>query len=312
MVECLRTVRSVLQDIDRSDRMRFCKADYDNAVKLLKKNRNIWSNELFQETMAITLKYFDTSKFTNFPTVLLYEIILWLPSNDLASILCVCSEWARVGTHNDLWKQLYMRKFLMNNPGVLPSPSIPVMVSYHQRLADPQIGDKVEVAWKGKFRLETQDVYQGLAWWVAEVVDKHRGQGKYKIRYPGWESRWDEWVPRNRLRWMVAPNVIEQIEVGDVVELWCCGVNVPGAWLESKVKKIRNNRYCLGKVLASGSLWVERDRLRLVRKADDDGFESRFSLESRRNGRFSMESSVHSFASSISSLVSRPTSCAIM
>tara|TARA_B110000090_G_scaffold192162_1_gene225334 strand:- start:158 stop:352 length:195 start_codon:yes stop_codon:yes gene_type:complete len=50
------------------------------------------------------------------------------------------------------------------------------------------------VAWRGKFRLEAMDVYQGLAWWVAEIVDKHTEQGKYKIRYPGWESRWDEWV----------------------------------------------------------------------------------------------------------------------
>ena len=31
-------------------------------------------------------------------------------------------------------------------------------------------------------------------------------KGKYKIRYPGWESRWDEWVPRSRLRWAVERN----------------------------------------------------------------------------------------------------------
>jgi hypothetical protein len=30
---------------------------------------------------------------------------------------------------------------------------------------------------------------EGLAWWVAEVVDKHTSQGKYKIHYPGWESK---------------------------------------------------------------------------------------------------------------------------
>ena len=32
---------------------------------------------------------------------------------------------------------------------------------YYRRLLDPWIGDKVEVAWKGKFRLEAMDVYQG-------------------------------------------------------------------------------------------------------------------------------------------------------
>ncbi len=36
------------------------------------------------------------------------------------------------------------------------------MNSFQLRLNDPEIGDKIEVAWKGKFRLETQDVYQGI------------------------------------------------------------------------------------------------------------------------------------------------------
>ena len=44
-------------------------------------------------------------------------------------------------------------------------------------LACVTIGNQqVEVAWRGKFRLEASEVYQGLAWWVAEVVDKHTAQ----------------------------------------------------------------------------------------------------------------------------------------
>jgi hypothetical protein len=31
---------------------------------------------------------------------------------------------------------------------------------YYRRLLDPWVGDKVEVAWRGKFRLEAMDVYQ--------------------------------------------------------------------------------------------------------------------------------------------------------
>ena len=60
-------------------------------------------------------------------------------------------------------------------------------------------------------------------------------------------------------------NNLARIRLNDVVELWCCGANVPGAWLESRVKRIRNGRYCVGKVLSTGSLWVERERLRLVK-----------------------------------------------
>lgn len=83
------------------------------------------------------------------------------------------------------------------------------------------MGDLVEVAWKGKFRLESLDIYQGLAWyvnmrtyirvyiqgvgalpcasdqsnnqqpnrWSAVVVDKRQDGSRYKIHYPGWYVR---------------------------------------------------------------------------------------------------------------------------
>jgi len=80
---------------------------------------------------------------------------------------------------------------------------------YYRRLLDPWVGDLVEVAWRGKFRLEAMDVYQGLAWWEAVVVDKEEASdstdgadsgaraagggehdgfrlaARYKIHYPG-------------------------------------------------------------------------------------------------------------------------------
>ncbi len=95
----------------------------------------------------------------------------------------------------------------------------------------------VEVAWKGKFRLESLDIYQGLAWWSAVVVDKRQDGSRYKIHYPGWDPRWDEWVHRDRLRWTVEQDLNLRIVAHDDVEIWCCGSNVPGAWLEAKVRK---------------------------------------------------------------------------
>jgi hypothetical protein len=258
----------LLSEIDKSDRIKFCKADYENSTKLLKKQKQVWSDDLFREVVAITSEFFCESFFQKLPTDLVIEIFLWLPINRFAPITSVCWEWCEIGCSDAIWGCFYRQKFLVNNPGAMPSPSKEEMiVSFHSRLKDPQVGDKVEVAWRGKFRLETQDVYQGLAWWVAEVVDKHISHGRYKIRYPGWESRWDEWVPRQRLRWAVNENTVNSINVNDIVELWCCGANVPGAWLESKVKKVRGGRYCIGRVISSGYLWVERDRLRLVRSA---------------------------------------------
>lgn len=270
VIECLRNVCDILEEIDRNDRLRFCKADYEGAIKILKRQKLLWSQEMCKESAAIMLKYFDTNPFKVLPTVLAQEIFLWLPISDFSNLFSVCSEWNQLGASNEVWYFLYHQKFLLNNPLSMPvGIKNCYMPSFQQRLKDPHIGDKVEVAWRGKFRLETQDVYQGLAWWVAEVVDKNRSQDRYKIHYPGWESRWDEWVTRARLRWMVATNTLVTIQVSDIVELWCCGLNVPGAWLECKVKKVRNGRYCLGRVLSSGYLWVDRDRLRLVRKGTD-------------------------------------------
>ena len=272
-VQCLRRIRILLSEVDKADRIRYCKADYDAATKVLRKHKQVWSGDLFKEVVAITIAYFNANNhFQKLPASVVVEIFQFIPVEEFAPLLTVCGDWYDVGTGNEAWTSFYRRKFLLNNPGSLPDIREEMMMgAFHRRLNDPQVGDKIEVAWRGKFRLETSDVYQGLAWWVAEVVDKHPAQGRYKIRYPGWESRWDEWVPRSRLRWKVSRNTLVSIQVGDVVELWCCGANVPGAWLESKVKRVRGGRYCLGRVLSSGFLWVARDRIRLVRRPYDGG-----------------------------------------
>ena len=69
---------------------------------------------------------------------------------------------------------------------------------------------------------------------------------------------------RDRLRWSVEPDNGVPIGLHDQVEIWCCGNNVPGAWLEATVRKVRGRRYCVGRVLSNGALWVERERLRLA------------------------------------------------
>lgn len=72
------------------------------------------------------------------------------------------------------------------------------------------------------------------------------------MHYPGWEPRWDEWVPRERLRWgnerrAAALKGVSSQE-GDSVEMWCEGVHVPGAWLEAVVHTVKNGRLYLGEV----------------------------------------------------------------
>jgi len=150
---------------------------------------------------------------------------------------------------------------------------------YRRRFESPIVGDAVEVSWHGKFRLESCEVHAGCAWWAAHVVDKLKlhdetgDQWWYKVTFPGWQGRWDEWVPLERLRWPVKrsdPKFERCIRPRDSVEVWCSSKNVPGAWLEAKVIKVRANKYLIGRAqtLAGDPIWVQRDRLRLSPKEE--------------------------------------------
>ncbi len=281
MFECIGHIRhlvEVLSQIAKQDRIRYCKADFINAVNFVRKNcknKFVLNDELIMEVNRVMTMFFDENKINRLPQDLLYLVFSQLGIDEFSVYSSTCKTWNELASRDEVWRGHYHHRFTRSNPAFKPPAMRNFKEMYRTRLVDPELGDKVEVAWRGKFRLEARDVYQGLAWWVAEVVDKHTSQGKYKIHYPGWESRWDEWVPRTRLRWAVEANTICQLNAGDVVELWCCGANVPGAWLESRVKKVRDGRYCVNRVLTTGAttqsrpLWAERSRLRLVRHPHD-------------------------------------------
>lgn len=82
-----------------------------------------------------------------------------------------------------------------------------------------------------------------------------------KIHYPGWESKWDEWVPRDRLRWgnerLARALKGATLAKGDSVEMWCQGLHVPGAWLEAVVHEVDKNRLYLGEVCVRVSVRVD-------------------------------------------------------
>mmetsp|Transcript_40506 Transcript_40506/g.41337 ORF Transcript_40506/g.41337 Transcript_40506/m.41337 type:complete len:271 (-) Transcript_40506:348-1160(-) len=240
------------------------------ATKLLLTRKAMMTTQLFNEVNYLMKTYFDESGFKKLPESIIMEIFLWVPTDEFAQIISVSKEFYHLSTCDIVWKELYLYKFQRHNPNSMPEATVGFKELYHTRLDDPEIGDRVEVSWQGKFRLEALEVYQGRAWWVAEIVDKHTSQGRYKIRYPGWDSRWDEWVAKSRLRWAVDKNWNSRIHPNDIVELWCFGSNVPGAWLEARIKKIRNGKFCVGKVLSTGSLWVDRERLRPVKRVPRD------------------------------------------
>lgn len=189
---------------------------------------------------------------------------------------------------------------MKTNPNSLPTNITCYWASFRDRLSDPQVGDSVEVAWRGKFRLESQDVYQGLAWWVAKVVERNNPI-RYKIHYPGWEPRWDEWVERRRLRWTSDHDITTKLHGGDKIELWCCGFNVPGAWLETTIKKVRNDRYAVMRSPSTGIVWVDRGRIRPRRRKSSNRLSESSELMNRQS----------SLSVSISQCMSN-SSCSIM
>jgi hypothetical protein len=205
------------------------------------------------------------------PEVIFIEVFLLIPVEEFSKLPLVCQQWKEIATGDIIWKMHFQRKFLATNPNSLPHVPANYWSAFRDRLADPQVGDSVEVAWRGKFRLESQDVYQGLAWWVAKVVERNNPI-RYKIHYPGWESRWDEWVERRRLRWTSDQDLHTRLRSSDRVELWCCGFNVPGAWLETTVKKVRHERYAVQRSQGNGIVWVDRERLRPRRRKASNRF----------------------------------------
>ena len=91
----------------------------------------------------------------------------------------VCSDWLSLSAEDALWRDHYLNRFSGGGRTGRRRANHHVMDcqgttsrARKSRLEDPHVGDDVEVAWRGKFRLESSGDRRGTAWWVAVVVDK--------------------------------------------------------------------------------------------------------------------------------------------
>ena len=218
--------------------------------------------------------------FQSLPSSIVLECLAFLDKESLLSAALACKEMSRLAYSDVVWKPLYEARFgdLRAPAAIVGVPLMPTFLSlFRLRLISPMPGDKIEVLWNGKFRLENDVVYQGCAWWVAEVVTFDAGNDRYLVHYPGWEARWNEWVRRDRLRW-AKPMLSDgdrrtTIKPKDRIEIWCGGNNVPGAWLEAKVSSVREGAVHVGDVVTAGDPWVSTSRVRRVKwpSANNDG-----------------------------------------
>lgn len=279
MIRCLQEIQSLLRTqklgkagvAKEQQQSKFCKKDLEAALnEKKKKNSILFIPDVRRLSLEVMAEFFDKDRVNKLPSAVLIYTASFMSISELGMAASVCQQWKETVQSGAVWKPLYIKRFHFLHSPDDASTGIGLPVSYHAlfraRLLDPYVGDLVEVAWKGKFRLESMDIYQGLAWWSAVVVEKGENGARYKIHYPGWDSRWDEWVPRDRLRWTVEQDLNKRIMPNDDVEIWCCGSNVPGAWLEAKVRKVKGQTYCVGRVLSSGALWVNRERVRISPK----------------------------------------------
>ena len=270
-----------------------------------------WSRENRALLVSLVVHYYPPDRLAGLPRELLEDAVLAnLDVKNLAAMAAVSRAARRAASSDAAWRPQYARRF-----GAADDASehfdfgASLRESFRQRLGDPAPGDRVEIAWRGRFRLEGLEVYRGLAWWAAEVVEKRdaaaaaaaagaheslddRRARKYKVHYVHWDARWDEWVARDQLRWPVPEGRTGVVASGDDVEVWCSGSAVPGAsapaslarhacatapaltviprrWLRAVVTAVEGELYCVGDVASSGRLWVRRDRVRLIQRKQD-------------------------------------------
>ena len=246
-----------------------------------------WSRENRALLVSLVVHYYPPDRLAGLPRELLEDAVLAnLDVKNLAAMAAVSRAARRAASSDAAWRPQYARRF-----GAADDASehfdfgASLRESFRQRLGDPAPGDRVEIAWRGRFRLEGLEVYRGLAWWAAEVVEKRdaaaaaaaaphdslddRRARKYKVHYVHWDARWDEWVARDQLRWPVPEGRTGAVASGDDVEVWCSGSAVPGAWLRAVVTAVEGELYCVGDVASSGRLWVRRDRVRLIQRKQD-------------------------------------------
>jgi len=139
----------------------------------------------------------------------------WLSEVDIfSSVSLTCRLWYELSSSTIVWKSFFEHRFGLHEDALCNFKD-----AYMQRVQYPQRGDKLEVAWHGKFHMVQHIWFYGLSWWEASIVDivqeeEEEGRLRYKVHYPGWNDRWDEWVSPARLRWPAPSYSTQGLRVG--------------------------------------------------------------------------------------------------
>ena len=145
-------------------------------LKKLSSDLNSESTLIVSQQVIVALRsYMIFNYISALPEGLLHDIYGWLSIENYQSLMYVCKEWHHVARNETQWKIFYYAKFSVRN-SIESEIKECYFSAYRNRLLNPLVNDYVEIAWRGKFRLEGLDVYRGLAWWNAKIVDRHVSQ----------------------------------------------------------------------------------------------------------------------------------------
>lgn len=59
IVSCLRNLDSLLQDIDRQDRLKYCKSDFEGSLQILRESSVVISEKVIEIIIGMSLRYFN-------------------------------------------------------------------------------------------------------------------------------------------------------------------------------------------------------------------------------------------------------------
>mmetsp|Transcript_21061 Transcript_21061/g.69642 ORF Transcript_21061/g.69642 Transcript_21061/m.69642 type:complete len:380 (+) Transcript_21061:28-1167(+) len=158
-------LRRVLRALERCDRAALAAARPaldavapDATAPTLRPASVTWTRENRALLVSLVLHFYEADRLSALPRDLLSGAILaYVDAPALASLCAVSREAQSAAECDAAWHEPYERQFGAGGP-LRFDFGASLKERYRQRLRDPSAGDRVEVAWQGRFRLEGLEV----------------------------------------------------------------------------------------------------------------------------------------------------------
>jgi hypothetical protein len=210
------------------------------------------------------------SRVERLPIDILNSVLTYCSVHDLCNVSQVNNNFNEISRSDFIWRPIVTSFLNENTSTALMTETLRsnFKLFLKRRIADPNIGDRLESAWFGRLVMghNIKDKFGGKTWWSATVIGKKVEETcqMYMVSYKGWHSRWDEWVDRSKLRWINFQIYNNRIYPGNKVEVRIISRNLQlcpeNFWFESVVIDVNDDNIYT----------VERSSSEFVRKFGDE------------------------------------------